>query len=435
VPSDDPRPEARSPSPPKRITRKDFFRAELGSKPAKQESNLKLEAEQPEAIRAFNHFVKLALEVSASDLHIEPREEDCVVRYRVDGRLLETEAPELGLGRVVIARCKLLANMDMAERRMPQDGKIELRHDERTIELRVSIIPGAFGETAVLRILDRDRSAVDLAQVGFEARELELFEEALTRPSGLILATGPTGSGKTTTLYAACERLDRDELKLISVEDPIEHDLSGAIQLEVNAPIGLSFDAALRSALRHDPDVMLIGEIRDAESARIAIESALTGHLVLSSLHTREAAAAVVRLTDLGIEPPLLAESLLLIVAQRLLALTCEACREDFVLPDAARALLGAETQSSHGAGCPTCRSTGYVGRKALFEVVAMSPELMRLTERGADIEAIARHLREQGIPTLVERSRALVRAGVVAPHEGARIDSPLRQALGESTP
>lgn len=411
-----------------RLSRSDFFsEGAVGS--GVEAQGLSLE-ERAEATRGLNHFLRLAVGVGASDLHLEPFGEAFEVRLRLDGRLMPVESPDAELGKNMIARLKLLSGMDMAERRRPQDAKLAVEHDQRSVEFRISVIPTVFGEAAVIRVLDRGASGIALDRLGFSARDRGLLEEALARPSGLILTTGPTGSGKTTTLYSALEMLDREELKLLTVEDPIEHDLAGAVQLEVRPDIGLDFAAALRSALRHDPDVVLVGEIRDRETAEIALDFALTGHLVLSSLHTREAIGAVMRLLDLGIAPPILAEALILLIAQRLLARVCEDCVSPVTLSKRALAALGDEARPLAGIGCPACRQTGFGGRQALFEVAAVDEELAAAIERGAPAQELRSLVRARGASSLSDQARALVCAGAVEPEEGARIDADLAQAL-----
>ena len=357
------------------------------------------------AVSLANALVSDAVRMGASDIHVEPYETFLRIRYRLDGVLQEVSHPSVSAGRTLISRLKIMADLDIAEKRRPQDGRIRVKEDGRTIDIRVSTLPTDFGEKVVLRLLDKSRLQLDLSKLGFEVDDLQTFQKALRLPHGMILVTGPTGSGKTTTLYAALNYINNPGINITTIEDPIEYNLPGINQTHVRSDIGLTFAAALRSILRQDPNVVMVGEIRDGETAEIAIRAALTGHLVLSTLHTNDAPSAITRLTDMGIEPFLLAASLKMVLAQRLLRRLCAACREvDRLKSDAEPAEEPPlPSRQSRVRGCPECGGTGYRGRKAVYEILPVEGAIADLVATGATPSAIVSKARAQGFRTLRE--------------------------------
>ena len=334
--------------------------------------HLKDLASEAPIIKLVNMVINRAVESRASDIHIEPFEDELKVRYRIDGVLHDVESIPKKLQAAIISRIKIMAKMNIAERRLPQDGRIKLRVAEKEVDLRVSTIPVLYGEDIVMRILLKEGIVIDLDQLGFPAGTLKVFDQLIKKPNGIVLVTGPTGSGKTTTLYGALDKINSSEKKIITVEDPIEYQLKGINQIQVKSQIGLNFTTTLRHIVRHDPDIIMIGEIRDLETAEIAIQSALTGHLVFSTLHTNDAPSALTRLLDMGVESFLLSSTIRGIMAQRLVRIICPQCREadptGFTPEELA--LLGSETEMTpfHGRGCEACAYTGYFGRIGLFE-------------------------------------------------------------------
>jgi general secretion pathway protein E len=360
-------------------------------------------------IRMLNALLTQAARDGASDIHIEPYERHSSVRFRVDGTLREVVQPNRALHAALISRLKIMADLDISEKRLPQDGRISLRIGTRAVDVRVSTLPSAHGERAVLRLLDKSESKLSLESVGMQGDVLRRFEHLIAQPHGIILVTGPTGSGKTTTLYAALQRLDASASNIMTVEDPIEYELHGIGQTQVNAKIDLSFAKALRAILRQDPDVIMIGEIRDFETAQIAIQASLTGHLVLATLHTNDAASAVTRLTDIGIEPFLLSSSLLGVLAQRLVRKRCTFCNAD-------------ATSSSLTAGCAQCGQTGYSGRTGVFELLVTDDAVRaqihtRASEADIRIAALA-----AGMTLMRDDGARLVAAGITSPEELLRV-------------
>ncbi len=352
-------------------------------------------------IRMLNALLTQAARDGASDIHIEPYERHSSVRFRVDGTLREVVQPHRALHAALISRLKIMAELDIAEKRMPQDGRISLRIGTRAVDVRVSTLPSAHGERAVLRLLDKSSSKLSLEAVGMTGHTLRRFEQLITQPHGIILVTGPTGSGKTTTLYAALTRLDAEASNIMTVEDPIEYDLPGVGQTQVNARIDLDFAKALRAILRQDPDVIMIGEIRDYETAQIAIQASLTGHLVLATLHTNDAASAVTRLTDMGVEPFLLSSSLLGVLAQRLVRKLCPTCR---------------------GSGCDDCGQTGYHGRTGVFELMTADETLRDLIHNRAAEARIRDTAIAAGMTLMQADGERLVREGVTSREELLRV-------------
>lgn len=352
-------------------------------------------------IRMLNALLTQAARDGASDIHIEPYERHSSVRFRIDGTLREVVQPNRALHAALISRLKIMAELDIAEKRLPQDGRISLRLGSKAVDVRVSTLPSAHGERAVLRLLDKSEARLTLEAVGMQGRVLQQVEQLISQPHGILLVTGPTGSGKTTTLYAALQRLDAAHNNIMTVEDPIEYELSGVGQTQVNSKIDLTFAKALRAILRQDPDVIMIGEIRDFETAQIAIQASLTGHLVLATLHTNDAASAVTRLTDMGVEPFLLSSSLLGVLAQRLVRQRCKACG---------------------GAGCDACGQTGYAGRTGIFELLVASEEIRAQIHQGAAESELRATALRQGMVLMRDDGQRLVDAGITSTEELLRV-------------
>jgi len=387
-------------------------------------------ANQPPVIRFVNLLIREAHEATASDIHLEATDKGLRVRLRIDGVLAELPAPPVGLQAAVISRVKLLAELDIAERRAPQDGRIRVRLEARELDLRVSTVPTLHGESVVLRLLDRGGAPVTLDALGLAPTAFAGFRRLAERTHGIVLATGPTGSGKTTTLYAALGLRHPAEEKIVTVEDPVEYHLPGVTQVPVHSRAGVTFGAALRSILRQDPDVLMVGEMRDRETASVAIQAAMTGHLVFSTLHTNDAVAALSRLIDLGVEPYLLAATLEGVLAQRLVRRTCPECRVTYRPDPASIALLGDPATSSagpgerfqRGAGCTACRQTGFRGRTGIFELLVISEELRHELSRAPSVGSLRRLAREQGMVTLKEDGWRKVRAGITTVEEVLRV-------------
>jgi general secretion pathway protein E len=352
-------------------------------------------------IRMLNALLTQAARDGASDIHIEPYERHSSVRFRVDGTLREVVQPNRALHAALISRLKIMAQLDISERRLPQDGRISLRIGTRAMDVRVSTLPSAHGERAVLRLLDKSQGALNLESVGMQGDILTRMEALIAQPHGIILVTGPTGSGKTTTLYAALSRLDAGRSNIMTVEDPIEYELAGVGQTQVNAKIDLTFAKALRAILRQDPDVIMIGEIRDYETAHIAIQASLTGHLVLATLHTNDAPSAVTRLIDMGVEPFLLSSSLLGVLAQRLVRKLCTHCQ---------------------GVGCAQCSQTGYQGRTGIFELMVTDDAQRALIHRRASDAELRTAALDAGMVLMRDDGARLVHSGVTSPEELLRV-------------
>ena len=384
-----------------------------------------LEAEEnAPVIRLLNALLTEGLREGASDLHFELFETRATVRFRIDGVLRDVIAPQRGLHAAIVSRIKIMAGLDIAEKRLPQDGRISLRLAGRPVDVRVSTLPTAHGERVVLRLLDKSANRLDLDSLGMPGETHERLKDLLAQPHGILLVTGPTGSGKTTTLYAALAQMDASQLNIMTVEDPIEYELDGVGQTQVNARIDMSFARALRAILRQDPDVVLIGEIRDLETAQIAVQASLTGHLVLSTLHTNDAPSAMTRLIDMGVEPFLLASSSIGVLAQRLVRRLCPACRVPY-LPDAAeQALLGVGSQHTlyRAGSCEACGHTGYKGRGGIYELMVFDDTTRSLIHDGANEQALRQHASQHGMHSLREDGFARVRAGVSSLDEVLRV-------------
>jgi general secretion pathway protein E len=390
------------------------------------DEDLKDMASEAPIIRLVNHLFARALDLNASDIHFEPNEDHLDVRCRVDGIMTRIERLPIKIHTAVASRLKLMARLDIGEKRLPQDGRIDSRIGNKQLDMRVSTLPGVHGESIVLRILDRSDSAVSLQQLGMPEKILSTWQRLITQPHGMILITGPTGSGKTTTLYATLEKINSEKQKIITVEDPVEYQLEGITQIQANASIGLSFAAGLRSIVRQDPDVLMVGEIRDHETAEIAIESALTGHLVFSTLHTNDAAAAVTRLQDMGVESYLISSSLLAIQAQRLVRRICTDCGQAHPLSDDEAAVLDINKADypnvRRGTGCDRCGGTGYRGRIGLYELLVMSDTIRHEIATGADANVIRAQAIREGMKTLREDALEKLAAGLTTPEEVVRV-------------
>jgi type II secretory ATPase GspE/PulE/Tfp pilus assembly ATPase PilB-like protein/ActR/RegA family two-component response regulator len=383
------------------------------------------ESQLPPVVRLADMLLIEGIKNRASDIHVEPSGDKMKVRYRIDGMLEEGFAFPKWVQNALTGRLKVMAKLDIADRRTPQDGRVQVRHGDRVVDLRVSSLPTHHGEKITMRILDSSRAVTELDRLGFEDVELKRLREAGKKPQGMVLVTGPTGSGKTTTLYALIREIQSPSINVVTIENPIEYQLRGISQVEINEKQGLNFAGVLRSVLRQDPDVILVGEIRDAETAMIACQAAQTGHLVLSTVHTNDAAATVTRLIDLGIEPFAVASSLAAIVAQRLVRRVCQECSAPYTPTEEQIRQLALPPNVStlrYGKGCPACRESGYVGRVGLYEVVPVTPALAKLIEGQASESAIRQQARAQGCRTLFEDATAKLLAGLTTPDEVLRV-------------
>ncbi|MDD2987376.1 MAG: type II secretion system ATPase GspE [Zoogloea sp.] len=375
-------------------------------------------------IRMINALLTQAVRQQASDIHIEPYERHSVVRFRRDGVLVDIAQPHRALHAAMASRIKIMASLDIAEKRLPQDGRIALRLAGRQVDVRVSTLPTTHGERIVLRLLDKGNGQRSLDSLGMAADTVKPFAGLLKEPHGILLVTGPTGSGKSTTLYAALQGMDAKRRNIVTVEDPVEYDLPGVGQIQVNPRIELSFAKALRAILRQDPDVIMIGEIRDLETAQIAVQASLTGHLVLATLHTNDAASAVTRLVDMGVEPFLLASTLRGVLAQRLVRKLCPACRSASPSSAADRELLGPDTPAElwHATGCPECTRTGYAGRSGIYELIIADEAFQRLIHTGADEAQLRTHALAHGTRSLRDDGLRLLASGQTSAEELLRV-------------
>ena len=389
-------------------------------------------AEDNQVIKLLNLVLLQAIRDRASDVHFEPFEHEFKMRYRIDGILYEMVPPPKQLGPAITSRIKVMAGLDIAERRLPQDGRIELQVGGNPVDLRVAVLPTMHGESVVMRVLDRSNVELSLDRIGFREDDLVRFRSLIAKPNGIVIVTGPTGSGKTTTLYAALAELNEIETKILTAEDPVEYDIDGLCQCQMNEEVGLTFARALRSFLRQDPDIILVGEIRDLETAQIAVQASLTGHLVLSTLHTNDAPSSVIRLVDLGMEPFLLTATIEGIVAQRLVRTICMKCKEEYtpgeeellelqLTPDEVRG-----KRFHRGRGCDACNRSGYRGRMALFEIMELSDELREMIMNEASTGALREHSRSRGM-------RSLRESGLMSIFEGqTTIDEVVRETIVE---
>jgi type IV pilus assembly protein PilB len=380
-------------------------------------------AEEAPVVKLVDLIIKQAVEERASDIHVEPWKDKINLRYRIDGVLHEIAPPANYLRQALISRIKILSKLDIAEKRLPQDGAFMVKIGERVIDIRVSVIPTIYGEKAVLRLLDKTQVPLDLKTLGFESKELEIFRKAISAPYGLVFLTGPTGSGKTTTLYAALNEMKSSTLNIVTVEDPVEYRFEGINQVQVKPQIGLTFASALRSFLRQDPDVVLVGEVRDLETAEICIRASLTGHLVLSTVHTNDAPTAISRLLDIGVEPFLLAPSLILVAAQRLVRKLCPDCKEPYEpQPDFLRKNKITKDLLYKAKGCERCGQTGYKGRIGIYEIMHVSDKIRALVDKRTDINVVKEIAREEGMLTLWESGMQKVASGITCVEEIMRV-------------
>lgn len=389
-------------------------------------------ASDNQVIKLLNLVLMQAIKDRASDIHFEPFENEFKMRYRIDGVLYEMVPPPKQLGPAIISRIKVMGNLDIAERRLPQDGRIELMLGGNPVDLRIAVLPTIYGESCVMRVLDRSNVELSLDRIGLRQDDFETVTRLIHKPNGIVVVTGPTGSGKTTTLYAALATLNDIETKILTAEDPVEYDIDGLCQVQVNEEAGLTFGKALRSFLRQDPDVILVGEIRDLETASIAVQASLTGHLVLSTLHTNDAPSSIIRLVDLGLEPFLLTATIEGIVAQRLSRTICKKCKEPYtpkeeelmelnMTPDQVRG-----KSFFRGKGCDSCNKSGYRGRMALFEIMTMDDEMRDLIMKQANTTTLRAHARKRGM-------RSLRECGLLGIYEGqTTIDEVVRETLSD---
>jgi type IV pilus assembly protein PilB len=396
---------------------------------------LEEESEEAPVVRLVNIIMTDAIKKEASDIHIEPYEKEFRVRYRLDGILYEMMRPPLRLKEAITSRLKIMAKLDIAEKRLPQDGRIKIKTrvggKVKDLDFRVSVLPTIFGEKIVLRLLDKDNLMLDMTRLGFEPESLRRFEQAILKPFGMVLVTGPTGSGKTNTLYSALQRINTPETNIMTAEDPVEFNLVGVNQVQMKEQIGLNFAAALRSFLRQDPNIILVGEIRDFETAEVAIKAALTGHLVLSTLHTNDAPSSINRLMNMGIEPFLVASSVNLIAAQRLVRKICTSCKEPIDVPEQALLDVGFTDKEIkalklfRGKGCERCGGTGYKGRVGLFEVMDVDEEVRELILSGGSANELRQQSIENGMLGLRESGLQKIGEGVTT------IEEVIRETIG----
>src|SRR3954470_8520771 len=377
-------------------------------------------------IRFVNYVIFDAIKQGASDIHLEPKEKALKVRYRIDGVLFESMNPPFQMHSAIVSRLKIMSNLDISERRLPQDGRIRAVVHGRKVDLRLSTLPTAYGEKVVMRILDNRSISVGLDDLGFAENELTIWKNSIDQPHGIILVTGPTGSGKTTTLYASLRQMDAGKLNISTVEDPIEYHLGSVNQTQVHAKIGMTFAAALRALLRQDPDVVMLGEIRDPETAEIAVQASLTGHLVLSTLHTNDAPSSITRLINIGLEPYLISAAVNAILAQRLVRKVCQQCKEPFEPTDEMKEFLTlqgfAESTFFKGKGCDRCRKTGYSGRLGIYELMLMEDAMRDIVTRNPDVNQLRKLARERGLVTLREDGLKKVLKGLTTVDEILRV-------------
>jgi type IV pilus assembly protein PilB len=386
------------------------------------------EANDAPVIKYVTQLISNALKERASDIHVEPFEKRVRIRYRIDGMCVEKENPPKKLQGPILSRIKIMSRMDMAEKRRPQDGRIKIHLHGREIDLRVSALPARHGESIVMRILDKEKSLVDLEELGFHESDYNRFAKIIKRPNGIFLVTGPTGSGKTTTLYAALKKLNRPDVKIITAENPIEYNIAGINQAEVRHEIGLTFQRILRAMMRQAPNIILVGEIRDRETADIAIQAALTGHLVFSTLHTNDAPSAITRLIDMGVKPFLVASAIMAILAQRLIRMLCPECKEPYEPSDVELRSVGLARQRLEGStlyhpvGCSACNGQGYKGRKGVYELMELSPDIREMSFQRKPTMELRAKARSEGMTTLQEDGVRKILAGMTTIQEILRI-------------
>lgn len=375
-------------------------------------------------VRLINSLIKQALKMGASDIHIEPLEDRMRVRVRVDGDLQEILTPSKHTQSAIVTRVKIMAGMNIAEKRLPQDGRIEIKIDDSAVDLRISVLPTVYGEKIVMRLLDRSNFLKTKKELGFTPENMEVFDTILEAPNGVILVTGPTGSGKTTTLYAALNELNKMNKNIITVEDPVEYKIEGINQVQLNTKAGLLFSTGLRSILRQDPDIIMVGEIRDEETAEIAVRAAITGHLVISTLHTNDAPSTIMRLQDMGVKPFLVSASVRGIVAQRLVKRICINCKTEHEASDMEKDMLEVEGNLTlhHGKGCPKCYYTGYSGRIAIHEILKVDKAVREAIQSGKNVDEITMEAEKGGMKTLKDNCKELVLSGVTTVEEYAQV-------------
>lgn len=389
-----------------------------------EEKDILTMAQEAPIIKLVNHILFQAVKRGASDIHIEPFEKEVRVRYRIDGVLHEVYTPPKRVQGALISRIKIMANLNIAEKRMPQDGRIEIKIADKPIDIRVSVLPVVFGEKVVMRLLDKSKTFGQLRTLGFSPKDFEAIEKAIHQPNGIVLLTGPTGSGKTSTLYSILSELNSITESIVTVEDPVEYQMPGISQVQVNEKIGKTFAMALRSILRQDPDIIMIGEIRDSETAQIAIQAALTGHLVLSTLHTNNAPASLTRLIDMGLEPFLISSTINCIIAQRLVRRLCENCKKPYIPTKDELDSIGISEKEAKDitfykpVGCTECSETGYKGRLAIFEVMIMTPAIAHLTKERADAQLIRIQAAKDGMTSLTDDGIRKIKEGLTTIEE-----------------
>lgn len=409
---------------------------ELGAEPLEEKDIMEMANDAP-IVKLVNHVIFAAVKENASDIHIEPFEKELRIRYRIDGNMYQRVIPPKRYQSAIVSRIKIMSNLNIAEKRIPQDGRIQLKVADKAIDIRVSILPSNFGERVVMRLLDKSKGVVALEKLNMSERDFHVLSRTIYRPNGIVLVSGPTGSGKTTTLYSILSKLNEPDVNIITVEDPVEYTISGISQVQVHEKVGLTFASALRSILRQDPDVVLIGEIRDKETAQIATQASLTGHLVLSTIHTNSAPATITRLLDMGIEPFLIASTLVCVISQRLVRRLCPKCKEQYQ-PD--KEMLGRIGLTSQAAqeitfykpvGCDECLSTGYRGRLPVFEVMEVTDKVARLIVQRADASIIMQEAIASGMTQLGTDGLRNVKAGLTSIEEVltvAYVEEPLEE-------
>ena len=388
---------------------------------------LREQVEEAPIVKLVDYIISNAMNERASDIHIEPQENRLNIRYRIDGVLHDIITPAKALQMAIVSRIKIMSNMDIAERRLPQDGRFTIKQGFREVDLRISTLPTVFGEKVVMRLLEKGALSLDMGSLGFAGEQLNVFRGYISKPHGMVLLTGPTGSGKTTTLYSALTEIKSSQTNIVTVEDPVEYQIKGIYQVQANPKIGLTFANGLRHILRQDPDIIMVGEVRDLETAEMAIRSALTGHLVFSTLHTNDAVGSIIRLINMGVEPYLVCSSLTLAVAQRLVRKVCPHCKESYKPGKELLGSLGIEAKDQkdllfyHGKGCRRCKDTGYFGRTAICEILEMRAPVRNAVLNGADIDGIRQMAISIGMTTLRENGLKKVRDGITTPEEVLR--------------
>jgi type IV pilus assembly protein PilB len=391
-------------------------------------SGLMVESSEAPIVNLVNHIMAEAIRAGASDIHIEPYENYLRVRYRIDGVLYEVVSPPKKVQNAIVSRIKVISRLDIAERRLPQDGRAKVRLENREVDLRISILPTSFGEKVVMRILDPSSLCLDLTKLGFEQSTLAQYQKGIKTPYGIILVTGPTGCGKSTTLYSSLKELNSPDKNILTIEDPVEYVLDGINQVQVKPEIGLDFASGLRAFVRQDPDIIMVGEIRDRETAEVAIQAALTGHLVFSTLHTNDAPGAVTRLVNMGVEPFLITSTVIMCVAQRLIRMICPKCKESYKVPRQTMEDFGIKVEEEgdvtlyRGRGCTNCTNIGYKGRTGIFEVMMMEPEVEELILAREPASVIREEARKHGMMTLREAAVKKVLDGVTTMEELLRV-------------